>query len=51
MLEQVELGEGEAPSWLKKSTVDRGGTLSSVPTRAEIPLDVNEQLIVEFYSR
>jgi len=51
MLENVELGEGETPAWLEKSKTVRGGTLKSMPTREQIPLDVNEQLIVEFYSR
>ncbi len=50
-MENVQLGEGEAPAWLDKSKHERGGTLKSLPTRDEIPLDVNEQLIVEFYSR
>ena len=47
----AELGEGETPAWLTKSKSQQGGTLASLPTRAEIPQDVNEQLIVEFYSR
>lgn len=48
----VQRGEGEVPGWLKvhKGT-ELGGTLQNLPTRQEIPLDVNEQLIVEFYSR
>ena len=50
-MQNVEMGEGEVPSWLEKSKHELGGTLKSVPTREEIPLDVNEQLIVEFYSR
>ena len=50
-LPNAELGEGETPVWLQKSTSEQGGTLKSLPTRSEIPLDVNEQLIVEFYSR
>lgn len=51
MLETVERGEGEVPAWLTRSKRDLGGSLTSIPTRGEIPLDVNEQLIVEFYSR
>ncbi len=50
-LSGAELGEGETPAWLQKSKTEKGGRLTSVPTRAEIPLDLDEQLIVEFYSR
>jgi small subunit ribosomal protein S4 len=50
-LETVELGDGEVPGWLTRSKRDLGGSLANIPTRGEIPLDVNEQLIVEFYSR
>jgi len=50
-MENTQLGEGEVPGWLEKSKHELGGTLKSIPTREEIPLDVNEQLIVEFYSR
>lgn len=50
-LEVAELGEGETPAWLQKSKIAKGGSLINLPTRTEIPLDVNEQLIVEFYSR
>ena len=50
-LKNIELGEGEVPGWLEKSKTQTGGTLLNLPSRAEIQLDVNEQLIVEFYSR
>lgn len=50
-LENAELGDGETPAWLEKAKATKGGKLINMPTRAEIPLDVNEQLIVEFYSR
>ena len=50
-LDNAELGDNEPPAWLQKSATDRGGTLLSLPTRAELPAEVNEQLIVEFYSR
>jgi len=51
MLENVAQGDGEVPTWLEKSKATRGGSLKSMPSREEIPVDVNEQLIVEFYSR
>lgn len=51
MLENVAQGDGEVPAWLEKSKAARGGSVKSMPTREEIPVDVNEQLIVEFYSR
>lgn len=51
-MESVTRGEGEVPRWLKPHPSTKlGGTLLSLPTRDEIPLEVNEQLIVEFYSR
>ena len=50
-LDTIDRGEGEVPGWLQVSKKDLGGKLASLPTRAEIPIDVNEQLIVEFYSR
>ncbi len=37
------------PAWLRRS--DNGGEMVSEPDRSEIDQDINEQLIVEFYSR
>ena len=40
-----------APEWLEMSPERLGGRVLSVPTRASIPTPVNEQLIVELYSK
>ncbi|MFY9113479.1 MAG: 30S ribosomal protein S4, partial [Desulfomonilia bacterium] len=37
------------PAWLQRR--DNGGEVLREPERAEIDQDINEQLIVEFYSR
>lgn len=39
------------PEWLSLSASDMSGTVVAVPTREQIDLPVNEQLIVGFYSR
>ena len=44
-------GQGHAPNWL---TIDRNslsGKVLSLPKREDIQLPVNEQLIVELYSK
>lgn len=38
-------------SWLELDKANFTGTVKTLPPREEIGLDVNEQLIVEFYSR
>lgn len=43
--------EVEPPIWLQYDKKTNQGTINHLPTREEIDLDVNEQLIVEFYSR
>lgn len=40
----------EAPAWLKPSS-KTGGEVVGMPTREEIAAEIDEQLIVEFYSR
>ncbi len=47
----IEGGRGEPLSWL---ALDRGswsGRVVSIPTRDEIPVQIQEQLIVELYSK
>jgi len=39
------------PPWLSLDPRDMSGRVLEYPTRDQIPLDLNEQLIVEFYSR
>lgn len=42
---------GKTPEWLKVDTQKLGGEVLAVPTREQIDTDVEEALIVEFYSR
>jgi small subunit ribosomal protein S4 len=42
-------GETKTPDWLEKKA--NFGKINAVPTRDQIPTEVNEQLIVEFYSK
>ncbi len=39
------------PGWLTLNAETYTGTISRLPTREEMTQDINEQLIVEFYSR
>jgi len=39
------------PAWLKRDTKKLSGTIQRLPERAEIDGSLNEQLIVEYYSR
>ena len=45
------LGERAVPTWLSLDAVDGSARVASMPTRDEIELAVNEQLVVEYYSR
>jgi len=53
----VELGSLEArkgqtvPEWLNLNTDTLTGRILSIPTRESIPVPINEQLIVELYSK
>jgi small subunit ribosomal protein S4 len=46
-----ELGEHAVPTWLSFDTIDMTGRMVEYPSREEIDLTVNEQLVVEYYSR
>ena len=48
-LEQA--GRRNAPEWLEVDADAMKGTIKSLPNREEITLPIQEQLIVEFYSR
>ena len=39
------------PSWVSVDTTKLEGTFKNVPDRAELYSDINEQLVVEFYSK
>lgn len=45
------LAERAVPTWLSFDPVDMTGRVASYPAREEIDASVNEQLVVEFYSR
>lgn len=39
------------PKWLEVDQANRSGKLIYLPTREDVDADINEQMIVEFYSR
>lgn len=45
----LEAAESKTPAYLEKTAA--AGRLTKIPSREEIPVDVNEQLIIEYYSR
>jgi small subunit ribosomal protein S4 len=45
------MGERPTPPWLSLDSEALTGRVLSRPTRADIDIPVNEQLVVEFYSR
>ena len=40
-----------APEWLSLDAANLSGTIVSLPRRDQMPLDLSEQLVVEYYSR
>jgi small subunit ribosomal protein S4 len=46
-----KIREGRLLPWLELDKAGMTGTLLNIPSRADIPLDVNESLIVELYSK
>ena len=44
-------GEAAVPNWLSLDKANLSGVFLAVPERADIPLNANEQLIVELYSK
>ena len=41
----------QAPEWLRVDAATLAGTVVTPPSRDQMPLDLNEQLVVEYYSR
>jgi small subunit ribosomal protein S4 len=41
----------QAPEWLSIDAASLSGTIGATPSRDQMPLDLNEQLVVEYYSR
>jgi len=46
-----EVGRGDETPWLRLNKASLEGELLEVPKRSDIPLTVNEQLVVELYSK
>jgi small subunit ribosomal protein S4 len=38
-------------SWIEVNATELSGTFKSMPDRTDLPPDINEQLIVEYYSK
>lgn len=49
--EALELAAGTMPSWVAVDAKKFEGTFKNLPERQEVAPDVNEQLVVELYSR
>jgi small subunit ribosomal protein S4 len=43
--------EGQVPAWLQLDKANLKGTFLTEPERADVPLNANEQLVVELYSK
>jgi small subunit ribosomal protein S4 len=41
----------QAPEWLSLDAAKLAGSVASIPRRDQMPLDLSEQLVVEYYSR
>ena len=50
-LDDISPAPSEIPAWMKVNRKKVEITISGVPTREEAEPDINEQLIVEYYSR
>jgi small subunit ribosomal protein S4 len=47
---EARKGQG-VPEWMELSSEQLSGRILNIPTRANIPVPINEQLIVELYSK
>lgn len=50
-LDEVSPAPSETPSWLKVDRKKVTLSVTALPTREDAEIDINEQLIVEYYSR
>ncbi|MFP5341634.1 MAG: 30S ribosomal protein S4 [Candidatus Limnocylindria bacterium] len=50
-LARETLRNHQAPEWLSIDAANLSGTVVTPPSRDQMPLDLNEQLVVEYYSR
>jgi small subunit ribosomal protein S4 len=46
-----DLQHRAVPEWLARDDITLSGRVMAQPTRADVSVDIQEQLIVEFYSR
>ena len=50
-LAKETLRSHQAPEWLSIDAAKLAGSIADLPRRDQMPLDLNEQLVVEYYSR
>ncbi len=50
-LARETLRSHQAPEWLSVDSAKLAGTVADLPRRDQMPLDLNEHLVVEYYSR
>jgi small subunit ribosomal protein S4 len=50
-LAKETLKSHQPPEWLSIDAAKLSGTVAELPRRDQMPLDLNEQLVVEYYSR
>ncbi|MFA4930615.1 MAG: 30S ribosomal protein S4 [Patescibacteria group bacterium] len=48
---EVNLHDYKAPVWLKANPTEMSGEIVALPSKDDIEANINEQLIIEFYSR
>jgi small subunit ribosomal protein S4 len=51
LVDSGDLNKYRAPDWLRLNAADLSGTIVALPRREDAEAGINEQLIVEFYSR
>jgi small subunit ribosomal protein S4 len=49
--ENLSAGRGQVPQWLELTAAEKRGVIRSLPLRDDIQIPVQEQLIVELYSK
>ena len=49
--DNLSAGRGHVPQWLELAAPGKSGTVRSLPLRDDIQIPVQEQLIVELYSK
>jgi len=49
--ERAQVMQGNAPAWLSLNLAEMSGSVVGEPSREDVEIPLNEQLIVEYYSR